>query len=60
MSSSLIDQVRTDFYRFHEAALALEISDVTLWRWVGSGKVEVHRLGREVLIEKTEVEKLRK
>lgn len=60
MSIGLVEQVRRDFYRFAEAANTLNIADVTLWRWVRDGKLEVHRIGREVLIEKKVVDALRK
>ena len=60
LSSTAIRKVQRDFYRFHEAAEVLAVSDVTLWRWIRAGKVQAHRIGREVLIEKAEVEKLRR
>lgn len=41
-----------------EAARYLGISPVTLWRWIKTGKVPAYHIGREVLIEKAELERL--
>ena len=60
MSSTLVTQVQEKFFTYAEAAKALGISKVSLWRWIRDGKLETYRIGREVLIEKTEVERLRK
>ena len=60
MSTSLVEQVQEQFYTYAQAATALGVSKVTLWHWIRRGKIEVHRLGREVLIEKRLVEELRR
>lgn len=60
MSSRLIEEIENNYLTKGNAAKALHISEVTLWRWIKSGKVQAYRIGREVLIEKAEVEKLRR
>jgi len=57
MSRNLIDKVKKDYCTLGEAALLLSVNPVTIWRWISSGKLAAHRLGREVLIEKCELEK---
>lgn len=60
MSTELIERVRSEFYTYAHAAKALGISKVTLWRWINAGKIQGYQLGREVMIEKIEVERLKK
>ena len=60
MSTDSIKLVLRDFYRFRDAKEILGISKITLWRWIKAGKIEAHRIGREVLLEKTVVDALRK
>ena len=43
-----------------QAAQYLGVSEVTIWHWVKADKLHAYRIGREVLIEKTELEKLRR
>ena len=59
MSTSLVDQVVENFYTHAEAVRVLGITKPTLWRWVRKGKVKAYKLGREVLIEKKEIDALR-
>ena len=59
MSNTLVEQVQQDFYTYAEAAKALRVSKMTMWKWIKAGKVEVHRIGREVLIEKRLVEEIK-
>ena len=59
MSSPIIEEVRERFYTFGEAAQALGVSKMTLWRWVKAGRVQTERLGREVLIERAVVDAMR-
>ena len=58
--STLVSQVLRDYYTYAEAAQVIGITKVTLWRWIKAGKIPIHRLGREVLIEKKVVDRLRK
>ena len=60
LSSTAIAKVKEDFYTLAQAAMAVNVNPATVWRWIKIGKIEAHRIGREVLIEKSEVEKLRK
>ena len=53
-----IDDVKRQFDTHKEAARALSITKVTLWKWIKAGKLKGNRLGREVLIEKTVVQML--
>ena len=47
-------------YTLGEAAREAGVHRITFWRWVKSGKVPAYRIGREVLIENTTVEALRR
>jgi excisionase family DNA binding protein len=60
MSTTLVQKVASKYYRFKDASERLNISNVTLWRWIREGKLLAESLGREVLIEKKVVEALRK
>ena len=60
MSSYLLNEVQNHFYTYAQATNALEVSKMTLWRWIKAGRVKVYRLGREVLIEKAVIDKLAK
>ena len=59
MSISL-SQVIADYYMLGDAAQKLGVNKVTIWRWIKAGKLQSHRIGREVLIEKAEVDRLQK
>lgn len=59
MSTSVVEQVKSEYFTKAQAARELRITQVTLWRWIKNGKIEAHRLGREVLIEKQIVERIR-
>ena len=43
-----------------QAAQDIGVTTMTLWRWERLGMIHAYRIGREVLIEKAEVERLRK
>ena len=58
MSTPILEQVKREFYTNGEAAAVLGVARQTVWRWISEGKLEGHRLGREVLIEKALVKKL--
>lgn len=60
MSIALIQEIEDRYYTLGQAAEELQRNPATLWRWIKAGKLEAHRIGREVLIEKTAVEALRK
>jgi excisionase family DNA binding protein len=36
------------YYRYPEAAVKLDVAESTLRRWVSTGRIECHRLGRLV------------
>jgi len=59
VSTTLWEQIASDFYTYGQAMKVLGVSKRTMWKWVKAGKLAVHRVGREVLIEKTEVERLK-
>lgn len=58
-STTLIAKVKKEYYLLDEAAKELQHSPVTLWRWIKSGKLRAEYLGRNVLIAKSDVERLR-
>ena len=58
MSIAII-QVQADFYTHKQATLVLGVTRKTLWRWIRDGKIQGHNLGREVFIEKAEVERIK-
>ena len=60
MSRTLIEKIKKEYYTLGEAAQAIQHNPATLWRWIKEGKLPAERLGREVLIEKKAVERLRK
>lgn len=57
--STLVERVLEEFYTYAETAKALGISKVALWRRVKKGFLVPHKLGREALFEKAEVERLK-
>lgn len=59
-SDNRINFINEAFLTYGKAADALGVSRMTLWKWIKSGKIEAHRIGREVLIEKAVVEKLKR
>lgn len=46
------------FYTEQEAARLLGVNPITIWRWIKEGKIDLQRVGREVLIPKWEVDML--
>ena len=44
----------------NQAAKEIGVTTMTLWRWEREGKLRAYRIGREVLLEKAEVERLRR
>jgi len=44
------------FLTASQAALQLEVSRITIWRWVKEGKFNAQFIGREALIPKWEVD----
>ncbi len=44
------------FYTEGQAAQALNVNRLTIWRWIKEGKLDIQRVGREVLIPKWEIE----
>jgi excisionase family DNA binding protein len=47
------------FYTQGEAAEVLGVTPITVWRWIKEGRLDIERVGREVLIPKWEVELLK-
>lgn len=60
MSSELIERVRSEYYTLGEASKELSVSTVTIWRWIRTGRIDASGLGREVLIEKSIIDRKRK
>ncbi len=58
--STSIGQLLSDYYLLGQAADHLGVAKTTIWRWTKTGKLRAYRIGREVLIEKAELEKLRR
>ena len=46
------------FYTEQQAAEKLGLNRITIWRWIKGGKLDIQRVGREVLIPKWEVDLL--
>ena len=47
-------------YTLTEAAEQLDVNRVTIRRWVRAGKLTAQRIGRVVLVDKHQVDKLKK
>ena len=60
MSSLLFEKIRKGYYILEDAAAQLQVTDVTVWRWIKSGKIKAEPLGRNVFIPKSEVEGLKR
>lgn len=58
--STFMNELLATYYLLGDGAKALGVARTTLWRWIKSGKLHAYRVGREVLIEKAELEKLRR
>ena len=59
MSIAKAEEVLADYYLYKDAVKEIGVTKPTVWRWIKKGKVEILRVGREILIEKSEVERLR-
>ncbi len=55
---SAIEEVQRLFYHQKEARILLQVSNVTLWRWVQDGIVESRKLGREAFFLKSTINKI--
>ena len=53
-------EFRSGFYTLMEAAEAAGVNRATIWRWEQAGRLVVYRIGREGLIEKAEVQRLKR
>ena len=60
MSKFLLKEIEDTYYTLGQAAKETQHSAVTIWRWIKAGKLEAHRIGREVLIERSALERLKK
>ena len=60
MDASAAHSILENYYTLGDAATAANVSPVTIWRWLKAGRLQGHRIGREVLIEKAAVEPLRR
>lgn len=58
--SSSIGKILQQLVTAKEVAQDIGVTTMTLWRWERQGRLTVYRIGREVLVEKAEVERLRK
>ena len=56
--STKLEKELMNYYTQKEAAEAIGKSDVTIWTWIKNGKLRAIKVGREVLIEKSAVQKL--
>ena len=52
-------QILDYFYTENKVAELLGVNRITIWRWIKSGKFNIQRVGREVLIPKWEVDLLK-
>ena len=50
MSGSIHSKARPLFHTVSEIADLLKMSERTVWRWVATGELAVHRLGRSVRV----------
>lgn len=60
MSTSLVEQIKNQYYILEDAAKELQVTDVTVWRWIKLGKLKAEPLGRNVFVLKSEVERLKR
>ena len=54
-----IEVVKQEYVTLGEAAEMLSVNPATIWRWLKEGKVNSYQLWREVLIEKSEIERIK-
>jgi excisionase family DNA binding protein len=47
-----------EFYSVKEVARLFKLSPRTVWRWIESGMIVPHRLGRVVRISRAEIDRL--
>ena len=58
--STIIKRVLEDFYTLAEALEASGVSRTAMWKWQRSGRLKTYPLGRETLIRKADVERIRR
>ncbi|TRZ93079.1 MAG: DNA-binding protein [Dehalococcoidia bacterium] len=52
-------QIADFFHTENQAAKQLNVNRITIWRWIKTGKFDIQRVGREVLVPKWEVEMIK-
>jgi excisionase family DNA binding protein len=45
-------QAKAEFYRAEELAEMLKVNIMTIYRYIKSGKIQAHKIGKEFRIEK--------
>lgn len=60
MSNAIATAVLNQFLTLSDTARHLNVTRQTVARWIKMGRLPAYRIGREVLIEKSEVERLRR
>jgi len=58
VSTTLVAEL-AKYHALAQAAKAVGVSRVTVWKWLKTGKLVGYRVGWEVLIEKTVVDEIR-
>jgi len=53
-------RIREYFYTLTEAADALGVNRLTIRRWIQTGKLEYQRVGGVVLLERADIERIRR
>jgi len=54
-----LSELLDDYLFLYQVAEELGVSRMTLWRWIKSGRLPVYRIGREVLVARHTVAKIK-
>ena len=55
-----MSQQEKEFYTAKELAEKLSVNIMTIYRYIGAGKIKAHKIGKEFRIERSEFEKFLK